>query len=142
MRALWDKLWNSSLIRFGIVGVINTLFGTTIMFVLYNVFQAGYWPAVFANYFFGSILSFLLNKYFTFRSKEWSLGEVRRFIINIVVCAGAAYGIARPLVRLLLSGQSPVIRDNAAMLTGMVLFVGLNYLGQRFFAFRKSGNSR
>ena len=27
-------------------------------------------------------------------------------------------------------------RDNVAMLVGMVLFTGLNYLGQRFFAFR------
>ena len=27
-------------------------------------------------------------------------------------------------------------RDNVALLAGMVFFTGLNYLGQRFFAFR------
>ena len=29
------------------------------------------------------------------------------------------------------------MRDNVAMLVGMCLFVGLNYLSQRFFAFRE-----
>ena len=29
------------------------------------------------------------------------------------------------------------VRDNVAMLAGMCLFVGFNYLGQRFFAFRQ-----
>ena len=36
MKRYWDRLWQSSLVRFGLVGVLNTVVGTTIMFVLYN----------------------------------------------------------------------------------------------------------
>ena len=35
-----------------------------------------------------------------------------------------------------LSSRSVSTRDNVALLAGMVFFTGLNYLGQRFFAFR------
>lgn len=138
MARLWKRIWEHSLVRFGLVGVLNTVFGTTIMFVLYNVLHCTYWQASFANYFFGSILSFFLNKYFTFRSKTRSWREVVRFILNIAVCYLLAYGISKPLMLRLLSGQSQAVRENAAMLVGMGLFVVLNYLGQRFFAFRKA----
>ena len=138
MARLWKRIWEHSLVRFGLVGVLNTVFGTTIMFVLYNVLHCTYWQASFANYFFGSILSFFLNKYFTFRSKTRSWREVVRFILNIAVCYLLAYGISKPLMLRLLSGQSQAVRENAAMLAGMGLFVVLNYLGQRFFAFGKA----
>jgi hypothetical protein len=48
-----------------------------------------------------------------------------------------AYGIAKPLVRMILQNQSKNIQENGAMLVGMCLFVVLNYLGQRYFAFKK-----
>ena len=62
---------------------------------------------------------------------------VLKFILNIVVCYAVAYGLAQPLVRWALSGASVTVQDNVAMLTGMCLFVGLNYFGQRFFAFKE-----
>jgi hypothetical protein len=36
-----------------------------------------------------------------------------------------------------LRNYSEKVRDNSSMLMGMVLFTGLNYTGQRFFAFKK-----
>ena len=42
-------------IKFLIVGVINTLVGTSVMFVCYNVFHTGYWIASAMNYIIGSI---------------------------------------------------------------------------------------
>ena len=118
------KLW-----KFLLVGVVNTLAGMGIMFGLYNVAGCSYWVSSAANYVLTSILSFFLNKHFTFQSRE-------RFAANIAVCYLIAYGIAKPLCLRLLSGAAVSTRDNAAMLVGMVLFTGLNYLGQRFFAFR------
>ena len=138
MKAFLRKLMDPSLFRFLIVGVINTLVGSAIMFGLYNLAGWGYWPSSAANYILTSILSFFLNKYFTFQSRSWSGGEVLRFAANIAVCYALAYGAAKPLVRLLLSGASAAVRDNVSMLAGMVLFTACNYLGQRFFAFKKS----
>ena len=130
------KLIDKTFIKFLIVGVTNTLFGTAIMFAFYNLLKCNYWISSSANYFFGSILSYFLNKYFTFKSTTKGWKPVLKFIINITVCYIVAYGMARPFVRILLSGFSTQIQDNGAMLMGMGLFVMLNYFGQRFFAFK------
>ena len=50
------------------------------------------------------------------------------------------YGVAKPLALWALSGQSGKIQENVALLVGMVLYTGLNYFGQRFFAFRKKNS--
>lgn len=128
---------NGSFLRFIIVGIINTIFGTAIMFVLYNVFHQSYWISSAANYFFGSILSYILNKYFTFKYKGWDVHSVIKFTLNILFCYFVAYGLAQPLVNFVLGNLSQVIRDNVAMAVGMCVFVFLNYFGQRLFVFRK-----
>ena len=61
---LIKKLVDKTFLKFMLVGIINTVFGTTIMFVFYNVFDLSYEISSAANYFFASILSFFLNKYF------------------------------------------------------------------------------
>lgn len=132
LRGLIDR----RLAKFLLVGVINTLVGTAIMFGLYNLAHCSYWVSSAANYILTSILSFFLNKYFTFGSREKSVREVVRFAVNIAVCYLLAYGMAKPLCIAVLADASPVVRDNVSMLVGMSLFTGFNYLGQRFFAFR------
>lgn len=130
-------LIDKKLAKFLVVGVINTLVGTAIMFGLYNLAHCSYWVSSAANYILTSILSFFLNKYFTFESKEKSAAEVLRFAVNIAVCYLLAYGIAKPLCLFALSGASAAVRDNVSMFVGMCLFTGFNYLGQRFFAFKQ-----
>lgn len=123
-------------IKFIIVGIINTLFGTAIMFGLYNLAGCSYWVSSAANYFFGSILSFILNKRFTFQNQDSISKTAPKFILNILICYLLAYGIAKPLALWMFSGFSQQAAENAAMLIGLVLFTGVNYVGQRFFAFR------
>jgi len=136
IRTLIEKIHEKTFVRFILVGVANTLFGTAIMFLLYNVLNQSYWISSAANYIFGSILSYFLNKYYTFKNHEKSVAQVVRFVVNIAVCYLVAYGAAKPAVAYLLQNSSVKVRDNIAMLTGMGLFVCLNYFGQRFFAFR------
>jgi putative flippase GtrA len=107
------------------------------MFGCYNLLHFSYWVSSAANYVVGSVVSYFLNKNFTFRNKSKDPMVLVRFVVNITVCYLLAYGIAKPLVRRILSGSSVSIQENGAMLVGMCLFVGLNYLGQRFFAFRE-----
>lgn len=125
-------------LKFIIVGVINTIVGTAIMFILYNVFHQSYWISSASNYVVGSILSYFLNKYFTFESKKKSFGQVIKFILNISICYLVAYGIAKPAVTWVLQGQQGGIRDNLAMFAGMILFTLLNYIGQRTYVFNKN----
>lgn len=134
------KFLDKTFWKFILVGIVNTLFGTAIMFVFYNVLHLSYWISSASNYIFGSILSYFLNKYFTFKNKSKSPKVIVKFVINITVCYLVAYGAAQPLVELILKNASAVIRDNIAMLVGMGLFVILNYLGQRFFAFKEEAS--
>lgn len=123
-------------LKFMVVGVINTVVGTAIMFIMYNVFHQSYWISSASNYVVGSILSYFLNKYFTFESKKKSLSQVLKFVLNISLCYLVAYGIAKPAVTWMLQGQQGALRDNLAMVVGMVLFTLLNYIGQRAYVFK------
>ena len=134
------KILDVTFLKFILVGAVNTLVGTAVMFICYNALHFNYWFSSAMNYIVGSIVSYFLNKYFTFQNKERSWKIVARFIINISVCYLIAYGAAKPLAAHLLSGQTVAIQENGAMLVGMVFFVFLNYFGQRFFAF-KTGSS-
>lgn len=136
------KISDSTVLRFVLVGVVNTLVGMAIMFGLYNLAHCSYWMSSACNYILTSILSFFLNKYFTFQNQEKSVVQAVRFAVNIAACYLLAYGIAKPLCIWLLSGVSQTVRDNVSMLVGMCLFTVLNYLGQRFFAFASHGRQR
>ena len=144
MKKLLSKLFDPTFFRFILVGIINTMVGYGVMFGLWNLAglhlwgNAGYWISSAANYIIGSIVSFFLNKHFTFRSRETGTGVVARFVINISVCWLIAYGAAKPCVSWLLSGLalSEQLKGNLTMLIGSGLFTLLNYFGQRFFAFR------
>ena len=58
--------------KFVLVGIVNTLVGTAVMFAAYNVLHLSYWISSASNYVVGSIVSYFLNKYFTFQNKEKS----------------------------------------------------------------------
>ena len=138
------RILDPTMLRFLLVGVVNTLVGCGVMFGLYNLAGLhrwgdwGYWISSAANYASGSVVSFFLNKHFTFHNREKGAGVVVRFIANITVCYLLAYGLARPAVGWALGGTglSGQLRGNLTMLAGSGLFVVLNYFGQRFFAFR------
>ena len=133
MRINWK---DNTLFKFLIVGVFNTLVGCGTMFLLYNLAHWSYWVSSAANYIVGGIVSFFLNKYFTFENKKWEWAQVWKFVLNVTVCYLLGYGLAKPIALRLLEGQAVRVQENVAMLVGMCLYTGLNYLGQRFFAFR------
>ena len=140
MKDLLNKFFDRTFWKFILVGIANTIFGTGIMFVFYNVFHFSYWVSSASNYFFGSILSYILNRIFTFKNSATTAKTLPRFVINISLCYLLAYGMAKPLVMYLLSDLTKKAQENIAMLAGMCLFVGLNYIGQRFFVFREKSS--
>lgn len=123
--------------KFILVGIVNTMVGTALMFGLYNIVGASYWISSAVNYILTSVLSFFLNKHFTFQNKDPSFLVVVRFSLNILICYFIAYGLAKPIAMFLLASYTITIQENVAMLVGMVFFTILNYLGQRLFAFKE-----
>lgn len=138
------KFLHPTMLPFLLVGIVNTVFGTSVMFFCSEFLNLGYWISSGANYFFGSILSFYLNKHFTFRSQETGGKVVIRFTLNIIICWLLSYGMAKPITLFSLRNtQLPdKLQEQCAMLVGMVLFTILNYLGQRFFAFHDKNSNK
>ena len=129
--------YDKTFIRFVLVGIVNVIVGATVMFVAYNVFHLSYWVSSALNYIVGSIVSYFLNRYFTFNYHGSSWKSIVKFIINIFICYLIAYSIAKPLMVWILSDYSIIVQENVSMAFGMCLFTALNYLGQRFFAFKQ-----
>ena len=129
------KFFDPSMLRFLLVGVVNTLVGAGIMFLLYNLAGCSYWLSSAVNYTLTSILSYFLNKFFTFRKRGGGMAQPLRFAVHIAVCYLVAYSLAQPAIDLLLAGLDDKLRGNLSLLAGMCIFTGLNYLGQRFFVF-------
>ena len=135
MRKIIASFFDATFLKFMLVGVINTLVGTAVMFFCFNVLAWSYWISSALNYIVGSIVSYLLNKRYTFQQKGHDWNTILKFIVNITICYVLAYGFAKPLVTWMLSGFSTNVQGNIALLVGMVLFVAFNYIGQRFWAF-------
>ncbi|MCF2680978.1 GtrA family protein [Faecalicatena contorta] len=126
---------NQMFLKFLMVGIVNTILGTAVMLGLYNLGHCSYWFSTAANYILGSVLSYFLNKSFTFKDKQNGWKPIVKFVLNIFVCYIVAYGIAKPVMLHFLSCYSKVVQENGAMLFGICIFTGLNYLGQRLFVF-------
>lgn len=124
-------------IKFLIVGVLNTLVGAAVMFFAYNLLCLNYWVSSAANYIVGSIVSYILNKHFTFQNKDNSIKVLIKFVVNVSICYLLAYGIAKPLTMKILTGMSTNVQENIAMIVGMCFFVVFNYIGQRYFTFKE-----
>ena len=135
MKRILSSFFDVTFLKFILVGVINTLIGTVVMFYCFNILAWSYWISSALNYIVGSIVSYLLNKRYTFQQKGHDWNTILKFIVNITICYVLAYGFAKPFVTWLLSGLSTNVQGNIALLVGMVLFVAFNYIGQRFWAF-------
>ena len=129
------RFLDKKLIKFLLVGVLNTIVGAGVMFLLYNLAHFGYWFSSVCNYIVGGVLSFFLNKYFTFVNHEKSIIQVIIYIANLIFCYVIAYLIAQKFVYFILEFQTESIRDNVSMFIGMCLYTGLNYFGQRLLVF-------
>lgn len=137
-----NKFFDITMLKYGLVGIINTLVGNGVMFILHNCFNVNFWWSNISNVVVGSIVSYFLNKYFTFKSKNKGIKEKIIFALNIIVCHFTSYGVAQPLALLIFSNLDKKLQTNLAMLIGAGLFIVLNYLGQRFIVFKNKQDGK
>ena len=136
-------------LKFILVGILNTLVGEGVILLLLHLigwknFSWGAGAAAFVGTVVGSIVSYFLNKYFTFKNKEKGWKPMLRFTINIAACllirVLVATGVSELSKALSLTMFGMDVNSFAANLSwavGACVFVACNYVGQRFFAFRE-----
>ncbi len=136
------RLAKSTFFKFLLVGVSNTLLSAAIMFLLYNLAGLSTTLSSAAAFTAGAALSFFLNRSVTFHSNEDFWRSAVKFTINVAVLWAVCYlFVQKWLSGLLLAwGSTRVWADNVSMLLSMGVYTMLNYLGQRYFAFRKRKN--
>ena len=118
-----------SFLRFSAVGVINTALGLAIIFALMRFGGVQYIVANAVGYAVGTVVSFVLNRSWTFYHKGPVLGSAVRWVLVIAIAYGAN------VCAVILSHEYFGIDRYISQGLGMVAYTGLSYIGGRFFAF-------
>ncbi|WNR43741.1 GtrA family protein [Paenibacillus roseipurpureus] len=132
-------LLTGSFVRFLLVGVLNTLVGLSASFVFFNALHLNYWISTFAGNGIGAVVSYILNRTFTFRSTASIGSNWWKFGLVILVCYGFSYG-ASWLMAVAIGAYWPEAQPgwlhNGAILAGNGLYTIGNYAGHKYFTFR------
>jgi putative flippase GtrA len=137
---LQDYLKQTSLfIRFLMVGVVNTVIGLTTIFILLDN-TSNYWLSTFVGNSIGALISFLLNRNFTFHSNVPIHRGAPAFIIVILLSYITSYSVSKWLMAMNSTGIYFIIftQQDVAVLVGTLLYTFTNYFGQKYFVFAKS----
>ncbi len=127
-----------SFVRFLLVGALNTVVGLGISFLLFNVLRFGYWPSTFLGNTVGAVVSYVLNKTFTFRSKASVRSSWWKFGLVTVSCYAFSYSVSLLLASSFaaaLPGWNEKLIHNGAILAGTGIYTIANYLGHKWFSF-------
>ena len=132
----WIPLqWREELgriIRYGLVGLVNTGVALGTIFLLQNGFGWDYRIANIIGYCLGIITSFILNRAWTFKSTEARISrQILLFLGVVVACWGLQF------LALIVMVEALGISKELAQLLSMVVYTGLNYPGNRFIVFKK-----
>ena len=141
--ALIKKLLKNETVRYLLVGGSNTVLGWVLGFLFTHLLHMGFWASSAVSMVIGSAYSYLLNRAFTFRAGDIPHKKaLPRFVLNIAVCYFLSYVPAKAVFDILFAKMNlPFAEDTVTflkLLGANICFIVLNYLGQKFFAFRKT----
>jgi len=125
-----------TLLRFLLVGVANTVVGLGIIYCAMYFFHLS---AVFSNalgYSIGILLSFALNKTWTFASADHIVSSLFRFLLVIAIAYSAN------LATVLFVNEHFNINIYIAQALGIAPYTLMTYLGSRYFVFRKQHSAK
>ncbi len=127
-------------LKYGVVGVINTLLTLAVIVVCKDFFGVNIWLSNAAGYVAGFVNSFLWNKLWVFQSHNNVLVEALKFVGGFLLCYLLQFG-ATYFFNYLLSGSQWGIYGFAisgyglATLLGMMVYTLANYFYNRIVTF-------
>jgi putative flippase GtrA len=131
---------NASFYKYLFVGIVNTGVGLGLTLVLFNAVALGYWTSTFIGNAVGAIVSYILNRKFTFQSSiQWEKTWWKFFLV-VVLCYVASYRLCQWLFEMMentMSWVPAVMWHNGAILAGSALYTITGYLGHKYFTFRE-----
>ena len=117
-------------IRYGIVGVINTIVGYGIYYLmLYLGYK--YTIALTLGSIIGVSCSFMLNKFWTFRSR----GKIGKELLRFLIMYGCAY--IMNLVMLIFAVEKCQLNPKIAQVIILLMITTTTYFGNRIWCFNE-----
>ncbi|RFU64732.1 GtrA family protein [Peribacillus glennii] len=126
----------NSFIRFLLVGVLNTIIGLSTIFILLNLAGLNYWAATFIGNGAGAIVSFLLNRAFTFKSRISLKKGGLLFFTVIISCYFVSFSLSE-WISSHIYGMLPFTKQNLSVVLGTCIYTVSNYTGQKLIVFSK-----
>jgi len=129
---IFNQMIKTGIVKYGLVGGINTLITGVILFVLMNGFGVSFKISNVVGYVAGFFNSFIMNKFWTFKANQTStLRQFIRFTAVFAVC----YLIQLRLVVFLVENLS--VNKNISQLIGMVFYTLIGFLFNKLFTFKR-----
>jgi putative flippase GtrA len=112
------------MLRFALVGCANTLLGFTVIMAAAWLLQLGDVAANAIGYACGLLLSFVLNRRYTFRYEGRTAGALVRYLLAFAVSYGVNVGVLVIFTAVL--GQSSVLSQALAVCSYTIAFYALS----------------
>jgi putative flippase GtrA len=113
------------------VGILNTFITLVIIFICTNILNINYEISYFIGFIIGFINSFILNKNYTFKSKNnWKKEIIPFFIVFIL-----SYIISH--LSLIYLVQSIQIDKNIAIIVSMLIYTIIGFILNKTMTFKK-----
>lgn len=141
-------------ITYCIVGIVNTAVGLSTAYLFLNVFMSSYLVSVTAAYVAGIIVSFLLNKKYTFNNHSNNyLKLFSRFVFAMLPSYVLSYYFGYHIVQMIdkmnvvdhilidiskyTAMEMPRLVDNVAVLISMTIYLILGFSVNKFVIFKQ-----
>ena len=118
------------LVRFVVVGLLNTAIGLAVIVSLYTVAGLGLAASNAAGYAVGLVVSFILNGKWTFTASQLGLRQVIGFAVVFAMSFGISLGLVHAMMSL-------GVAYPLAQLCGVGLYSGVMFVGMKYAVFAR-----
>ncbi|MDR2083771.1 MAG: GtrA family protein [Bacteroidales bacterium] len=127
---------NISLIKYFIVGIINTLVSLIVIAICMYLFNLKYDTSNIIGYVIGLINSFIWNKNWVFKKRESNelLKEIVLFLLVFLLCFGIQFLSLKVMVEKL------NLQEYISQVIAMIIYTIPSYFLNRFITFKQKNN--
>jgi putative flippase GtrA len=119
----------SQAFKFALVGVPNTLIGMGAFSLLVYLVHLNYIAANIISTALALLNSYLMNKYWTFKSRKKSVNELFWFVVVFFL----AFGVQN--VVLIVAKEHFLLKEIVAYICAAVVYTAVGFLGNKFITF-------
>jgi putative flippase GtrA len=118
------------------VGVINTLVGLTSILLLFNIIHLNYWAATFLGNLIGIIVSFFLNKRYTFKYKGKNRSSLVKFLLVSLISYIISYTLGYYMDSFIKESIPHVgIAENTVIIFSSGIYTVIGFFGHKKVTF-------